>query len=413
MDRIKHMVEGGNKGYITSGLKNWYQVAMIMVMVMCVACQTTTVTEELSIDIGLSDAVHTRIVQLLDYEVDSMSFPRSYNMEQSAINKVPSSDWTSGFYPGSLWLIYNLTGEEAFRTRAEEWTQYIEREKWNNRTHDMGFKVYCSFGNGYEMTDNEAYKSIILKSAETLSSRFNKNVGCIRSWDFNADIWEFPVIIDNMMNLELLFEATRLSGDSTYHDIAVTHANTTLEHHYRDDESSVHVVVFDTLTGAVLQTVTHQGYNDESSWARGQAWGIYGFTMSYRYTKNPMFLERAIASANFFIKNSDKRQDKIAYWDFNDPNIPESPRDVSASTILASALVELAGYSDQPSYIDYARGIINTLQSSEYVLSEEYKVPFILNHCTGNYPADDEIDVPLAYGDYYFLEAISRLQSIN
>lgn len=399
--------------YVGTEFNYLLRAAVFISIIFCSSCKTSSVQDEIYVDIGLTDEIHSRIVQLIDYEVDSLSFPRSYNMQEQAIKKVPSSDWTSGFYPGSLWLIYGLTGEEVFKIKAEQWTKHIEREQWNNRTHDMGFKVYCSFGNGYEMTNNEDYKSVILKSAETLSTRFNKNVGCIRSWDFNKDIWEFPVIIDNMMNLELLYEASRISGDSTFYDIATTHANTTLEHHYRDDESSVHVVVFDTITGGVIQKVTHQGYNDESSWARGQAWGIYGFTMTYRYTEDPKFLEQAVASADFFINESEVREDKIAYWDFRDPKIPASPRDVSASTILASALVELAGYSERSDYIGYARNIIQALQSSEYVLGEEYKVPFILNHSTGNVPADDEIDEPLTYGDYYFLEAVSRLKNKN
>ncbi len=388
-----------------------YMIIAIIGIFSFVSCDNSSIQDESPRVAGLTNDLHTRMAQLLDYEVDSMSFPRSYNIEREAIKKVPSSDWTSGFFPGTLWLMYGMTGDEAYRIRAEQWTQYIEKEKWNDRTHDMGFKIYCSFGNGFELTKDESYKRIILKSAETLITRFNDNVGCIRSWDFNKDKWEFPVIIDNMMNLELLFEATNISGDSTYYNIAVAHANTTLQHHYRPDESSVHVVVFDTITGGVKEKITHQGINDASSWARGQAWGIYGFTMCYRYTNDPEYLRRAQASADFFIEESKIRKDRIAYWDFRDPAIPDAPRDVSASTIVASALVELAEHSNKASYKEYASTIIATLHTPEYFLANDSKIPFVLNHCTGNYPANDEIDEPISYGDYYFIEAIARLEN--
>ena len=209
----------------------------------------------------------------------------------------------------------------------------------------MGFKVFCSFGKGLEVEENQHYKDVIIKSAKTLSTRFNAKVGAIRSWDFNKDIWEFPVIIDNMLNLELLFEATKISGDSTYHKIAVQHANTTLKNHFREDNSTVHVVVYDTITGKVKDKVTHQGFSKESSWARGQGWAIYGYTMAYRYTKDNAYLHQAEATANYFINNINMPEDGISYWDFNDPSIPNAPRDVSASTVVASALTELYGYT--------------------------------------------------------------------
>jgi len=286
----------------------------------------------------------------------------------------------------------------------------MENEKHNNRTHDMGFKIYCSYGNGYEVTNRKDYEEIIIKSAQTLSTRFNKNVGSIRSWDFNSDIWEFPVIIDNMMNLELLFEATKLSGDSTYHHLAVNHANTTLDNHYRNDGSSYHVVVYDTIYGNVLDKVTHQGIHDESAWARGQAWGIYGYTMAYRYTKDAKYLARAESSARFFLNHKNLRDDGIPYWDFNDPAIPNAPRDVSAATIMASALLELSSITKNDEYAEYSKKVIKTLTSDEYILKADEVAPFILDHSTGNWPKDDEIDRPIVYADYYFLESLLRLR---
>jgi rhamnogalacturonyl hydrolase YesR len=334
-------------------------------------------------------------------------------LSSGVINKVPSTDWTSGFFVGNLWQLYNLTGNETFKEHAAKWNTFIEKEKFNDRTHDMGFKVFCSFGKGLEVENNQDYKDIIVESAKTLSSRFNKTVGAIRSWDFNRDIWEFPVIIDNMLNLELLFEATKYSNDSTYHKIAVEHANTTLKNHFREDSSTYHVVVYDTITGAVKDKVTHQGFNDESSWARGQSWAVYGYTMAYRYTKNKAYLNQAEATANYFIKHKNLPEDGIPYWDFKDPSIPNAPRDVSSATVIASALIELYGFTKNEDYLNYSKKVLNTLKSKEYILTSEVNAPFILNHSTGNWPKNDEQEEPIVYGDYYFLETLLRLKALQ
>ena len=359
-----------------------------------------------------SDALlKTRYDKLLNYPLDSIAFPRSYSLSKNEIRKVPSKDWTSGFFAGNLWLIYELTGNPAYKIQAEKWTAFIEKEKTNNRTHDMGFKVFCSFGNGLKNDDNQKYKDIVVKSAKTLSTRFNEKVGSLRSWDFNKKIWQFPVIIDNMMNLELLFEATKMSGDSTFHKIAVAHANTTLENHFRKDNSCYHVVDYDTISGQARMKVTHQGFNDESSWARGQGWAIYGFTMVYRYTKDEKYLEQAKATAAFFLNHENLPKDGIPYWDFNDPSIPNAPRDVSAATLVASGLVELYEYTKDKTYLKYSNKVINSLRSPKYMLSKNVEVPFILDHSTGNLPENDEIDAPIVYGDYYFLETLLRLKT--
>ncbi|NHF58600.1 glucuronyl hydrolase [Flavobacteriaceae bacterium TP-CH-4] len=373
-----------------------------------IACNQTkkagTGAETLSID----SVLQIRYQKLLEYPLDSTKIPRSYTKSASVVRGVPSKDWTSGFFAGNLWHLYRLTGDDNFKNRAMRWTTFIEKEKFNDGTHDMGFKIFCSFGEGLKVEDNQVYKDIILQSAKTLSTRFNENVGSLRSWDFNKDVWEFPVIVDNMMNLELLFIATRMSGDSTFHEIAVQHANTTLKNHFRDDHSSVHVVVYDTISGAVKEKVTHQGFNAESAWARGQAWGIYGFTMCYRYTRDPAYLAQAEASAQFFIDHPNLPEDGVPYWDFNDPAIPEAPRDVSAAAIVASALLELSKYTENSAYQKYSEKVLESLRSDKYVLEPSLEIPFILDHSTGNWPANDEIDVPIVYADYYFLEAMIR-----
>ena len=385
---------------------------LILVCSLCIfaSCQKTIQPTKTDAEKNLE----TRFEKLLRYKPDSMSFPRSFSVVKNNINKVPSKDWTSGFYAGNLWQIYDITKNNQYKELAQTWTAFIEKEKYNDKTHDMGFKVFCSFGQGlYHNKNNQNYKDIIIKSSQTLSTRFNENVGSIRSWDFNKETWDFPVIIDNMMNLEMLFEATKISKDSLFHKIAVKHANTTLKNHFREDNSCFHVVDYNPENGDIRMKVTHQGYNDNSSWARGQGWAIYGFTMAYRYTKDKRYLDRAEATANFFLNHKNLPKDGIPYWDFNDPSIPNSPRDVSAATVVSSALVELYQYTNNQKYIEYSKKMVNTLNSEEYLLEPTINAPFILKHSTGNWPKKDEIDEPIVYGDYYFLETLIRLKNLN
>lgn len=351
-----------------------------------------------------------RIAFMLDYPVDS-GFPRCLEPD-GTIRGVKSRDWTSGFYPGILWLVYEETGDEAYRKLAEKWTAMMEQEKANATTHDMGFKINCSFGNGYRLTGDSAYRAVIIESAKTLSSRFNEKTGCIRSWDFNKDIWKFPVIIDNMMNLELLFLATQLSGDSGFYKIANRHALTTLENHFRADNSSFHVVDYDPETGQVLGKQTHQGYADASAWARGQAWGLYGYTMAYRFTKDPRFLEQAQKIYTFIFNHPDLPADLIPYWDYDAPLTDSQPRDVSAATVAASALYELYTYTKNQEMISKADLILKVLSTDKYLAPEKDHL-FILTHSTGNKPKSDEVDVPIIYADYYYLEALLRKKGLE
>lgn len=322
---------------------------------------------------------------------------------------IAPGDWRSGFFPGQLWYLYELTGDNRWKELAKTYTAGVENEKWNARTHDMGFKVYCSFGNGYRLTNDPAYRDIIIQSARTNIKRFNPKTGCIRSWDHNRDKWDYPVIIDNMMNLELLFEATKLTGDSSFYRIAVSHANTTLKNHFRPDFSSYHVIDYDTLTGNVRKKNTHQGYSHESAWARGQAWGLYGYTMCYRETKNPAYLKQAENIAGFILNHPNMPEDLVPYWDFNDPEIPNVSRDASAAAVMASAFYELAGYSKNAGqYKKAADKIMKSLSGSNYLAPFGTNHGFLLLHSTGNRPSNSEVDVPLNYADYYYLEALLR-----
>ncbi len=355
--------------------------------------------------------INNRFVKLLEYPIDSVGFPRSMAVKTGEIKNVPSKDWTSGFYVGNLWQLYTLTADSKYKERAQKWIPYLEKEKLNGGTHDMGFKIFCSFGKGYEINHSEEYKKVVIKSAQTLCTRFNKKIGSIKSWD-NRDKWEFPVIIDNMMNLELLFEASKLTGDDSYKKIAIQHANTTLKNHFRKDNSCYHVVGYDTITGKVKSKNTHQGYSDDSSWARGQSWAVYGFTMAYRYTKDKTYLKQAEATARFFINHKNMPEDGIPYWDFNAPNIPDAYRDASAAAIMSSALIELYSFTKNETYLNYSNKVINSLSSNKYLLNEAVNAPFILDHSTGDWSKKAELDEPIIYADYYFLEAIIRQNAI-
>jgi len=339
--------------------------------------------------------------------------PRSIEEDGSLI-LVPSKDWTSGFFAGELWYVYEYTNDKKWETAARKYTAPIEREKTNGVTHDMGFKVYCSFGNGYRLTKDTAYKNIILESAYTLITRYKPNAKIIRSWDHNKDKWQSPVIIDNMMNLELLFWAFKESKDSTFYNIAVNHAKTTMKNHFRADYSTYHVIDYDTITGEVLKKNTHQGFSHESAWSRGQAWAIYGYTMCYRETQIPEFLEQAKHVANYIFTHPNLPLDLIPYWDYDAPEIPNEPRDVSAATVTASALYELSLYDKENSekYLAWANKIIESI-SNNYLAKAGGDYGFLLLHSTGSKPGKFEVDKPLSYADYYFLEALLRKNKIE
>lgn len=326
---------------------------------------------------------------------------------------LPAGVWTSGFFPGVLWFLYEFTGDKKWEEQARTFTIQLENEKLNGENHDLGFKIYCSYGNGYRLTNDPDYKDIIIQSAKTLATRFNPNVGCIRSWDHNKDKWKYAVIIDNMMNLELLFEATKLTGDSSFYKIADSHANTTMKNHFRPDFSSYHVIEYDTIIGKVLKKNTHQGYSHESAWARGQAWALYGFTMCYRETRDPKYLEQAENIAAFILNNPHLPKDLVPYWDFDAPNIPTEPRDASAASVIASALYELSKYSTNGKYyFNMADQIIKSLTKNYRSTIGENR-GFILLHSTGSKPMNSEVDVPLNYADYYYLEALLRSKKVK
>ncbi len=330
-------------------------------------------------------------------------------VENGQFKMVNSRDWTSGFFAAELWYLYQYTKDEKWLNLAKKYTEDIKKEQFNKGTHDLGFMIYCPFGNGYKLTNDTAYRGVIIQAAKSLSTRFNQTSGVIKSWDHNGDKWKFPVIIDNMMNLELLFEATKFTGDSSFYKIAISHADNTIKNHFRNDFSSYHVIDYDTTQyGKVRQKVTAQGYANESAWARGQAWALYGYTMCFRETKKQSYLNQADGIATFILDSKITPKDGVPYWDYNDPLIPNTSRDASAAAITASALYELAGYSaNGKKYRAAADKILSSL-SSAYVNKIGENYGFLLKHSTGHRPAKSEIDVPINYADYYYLEALLR-----
>ena len=353
------------------------------------------------------------MVTVLDSQNDRL--PRSFNPQTGELITSNSSWWCSGFFPGSLWHLYEYTKNDEFRKLAEQYTTRVENEQFNKGTHDLGFMIYCPFGNGLRLTGNATYQEIIVNASHSLCTRFNSKIGLIKSWEHNRDKWQYPVIIDNMMSLEMLMWAFKNTNDSTFYNVAIIHADNTIKHHFRPDYSTWHVVSYDTITGQPHVKQTHQGASDESMWARGEAWGLYGYTMMYRESEKKEYLNQAINIADLMIGHPNMPEDGIPYWDYNAPKIPNEERDASAGAIMASALIELSGYVDDArkiKYIEQAEKQIRMLASPEYLAEPNTNGNFIIKHCVGHKPGNSEIDVPLTYADYYFLEALLRYQKL-
>jgi hypothetical protein len=313
-----------------------------------------------------------------------------------------------------LLYLWEQTKDKQLWNESQRILGLLKSQQFNTGTHDLGFMMYCSFGNLQRLQPADSTKDVLVKSAASLSTRFNPAVGCIKSWN-SPDSSEFLVIIDNMMNLELLFYATKVTGDSSFYKIAVTHANTTMQHHFRNDNSSYHVVNYNKHTGEVIQRRTAQGYADESAWARGQAWGLYGYTMTYRETKDLRYLQMAEKIAAFMLDHPNLPADMVPYWDYNAPDIPNAPRDASAGAVMAAALLELCTYADDAAakkYYAAAERILKSLSAPVYKAAPGTNGGFILMHSVGHLPAKSEINVGISYADYYYVEALKRYKEM-
>lgn len=401
--------------------RNWLIGIGLVCLTACADTKSGDVSGRFDADEALAycDAQVRRTLDELaqrDGGVDYTMMPR--NIADSAshwyCSKVTKDEWCAGFWPGILWYDYEYTNDPAIRQEAEKFTASLEYLTYEPAyDHDLGFLMFCSYGNGYRLTRNESYRQAILRSAEALSALFNPKVGTMLSWPRNVAMFGgHNTIMDNMINLEMLFWAAKNGGDKKLYNMAVSHADTTMKYHFRPDYTSYHVAVYDTLTGEFVKGVTHQGYDDNSMWARGQAWAIYGYTVVYRETKEPRFLDFVQKVADVYLEHLP--DDYVPYWDFNDPAIPYAPRDASAACVVASALLELSGYVSPEKGQEYKKAAVCMLESlsSDKYRSGKSKPAFLL-HSTGNYPSHSEIDAAIIYADYYYIEALMRLKQMK
>ena len=348
---------------------------------------------------------------------DLTKHPRLIETNATEWKEIPNGRlvWTSGFYPGILWYMYDLTKDDKWKKEAIKRTEVFESFKTINEHHDIGFMMFPAYGNGYLFGDKMEYKDVLLTSAKSLASRYNPKVGTIRSWSNKMHPrWQQHItIIDNMLNLELLFWASKNGGDQKYYDIAVKHAETTMANHFRPDYTSWHVIEYDSISGDVLNRHTKQGYADDSRWSRGQAWGIYGYTTVYRETGDKKFLDFAVKLTDKYLELLP--EDYIPHWDFDVPNKEKEERDASAAAVVASGLLELSTLVEdrnkQQQYYDAALRMLESLSSDEY--SGVGKADSFLLHSTGAKSLGHEIDVALIYADYYYIEALARLKRMG
>ena len=401
---------------------NFYQMkkhllSVFLIGLLFVNCYGSSFNEKNSIiasDIDFATKQIGRQIEIIEQSKKDLN-PRTVN--NNKIQYVRNEDWTSGFFPGTLWLMYDLTKDTKWKEYAAKFTLKLDSVKYLTCHHDIGFIIGCSYGNGYRLSKNPAYKEVIIQAAKSLTTRFKPAAGIIQSWNVESGWqstrgWMCPVIIDNMMNLEILFNATDYTGDPSFRKIAISHADQTMANHFRSDFSCYHVVDYDKVKGGVRSKSTAQGYSNESAWARGQSWALYGFTVCYRETKDPKYLDLVEKIYQYIFSNKNMPADLVPYWDYNAPNIPNEPRDASAAAIMASALYELSTLG-KPEYKKTADKIIESLSGPSYRAILGTNSNFLLMHSVGSIPHGQEIDVPLNYADYYFLEALSRKSKLE
>ncbi|MFC2129151.1 glycoside hydrolase family 88 protein [Bacteroidota bacterium] len=392
-------------------MKYAFVLLSALVVIFTYSCRTDSQSLDLLIEEQLAFAIDQS--KRMNENLPADLLPRSFNAETNELITSGSDWWCSGFYPGVLWYLYDYSKDEELLQMAKSRTALIEKEQYNTGTHDLGFMINNSYGLGLKVTGDERHKKIMLNGAYSLLSRFREQVGCIQSWD--NDKWTCPVIIDNMMNLEYLVWAFNETGDSSFIHAVISHTENTIKNHFRANNSSYHLVDFDTITGDVIRKLTVQGFDDESAWARGQAWGLYGFVSIYREIGEARFLKQAVGIADFITKHENLPDNKIPYWDFDAPDIPDVKRDASAGAIICSALLELHQYVDKERserYLSTAETILRTLSSPEYRAEAGENGNFILKHSVGHLPANSEVDVPVTYADYYFIESLLLMREL-
>ncbi|MDR3062215.1 MAG: glycoside hydrolase family 88 protein [Dysgonamonadaceae bacterium] len=392
-------------------------ILSLLALIIMTSCSTGKQEESFDVNRALKYC-DTQVKRTLAEIGDTVMMPRNIMDSLSHWSLVPVeiSEWTAGFWPGILWYDYENTKDEKIKEHAIHYTELLAPlTKLPAYDHDLGFQIFCSYGNAWRLTGKEEYRQIILNAADTLATLFNSKVGTILSWprEIEPRNWPHNVIMDNMINLEMLFWAAKNGGNRNLYHIAVEHAVTTMKNHFREDGSGYHVAVYDTITGRLIKTVTHQGYADETMWARGQAWAIYGYTLVYRETKDVRFLRFTEKITDIYLQRLP--EDFVPYWDFDAPNIPDEPKDASSAAIVASALLELSGLEDNKEkaaeYKTAAVKMLKSLSSAGYQ-SRESKPSFLL-HSTGHMPNGSEVDASINYADYYYIEALIRLKSMR
>ncbi len=393
---------------MTEEIRMIRNLLLLFIMAGMLSCKPSHINND-ELKVRIDHALQTAIDQYkgMILAAKDSSLPRT--VENNKLKSVGIYDWTSGFFPASLWYLCQYFNDAVFLNAAKKYTQLLKPLQYVINTHDLGFMVYCPFGNGYKIAGDTSYLSVIENASKSLISRYNPKVGLIKSWD-NKE-WQYPVIIDNMMNLEMLCETSKFTHNPVFRNIAINHANKTMANHFRPDYSSFHLVNYDTITGGVINKQTVQGYSDGSAWSRGQSWGLYGYTMMFRETGDSAYLDQAVNIAKFLMHNPNMPDDGIPYWDYNAPKIPNEPRDVAAAAIMASALIELSNYAPDKDFLEFAKKIVFNLSSEKYLAQPGTNHNFILMHATGHLPANSEIDVPIIYADYYYIESLLRLKN--
>ena len=340
-------------------------------------------------------------------------YPHGYDAEKGSLNMHSIFSWTSGHFPGSLWYLYEATGDTHFRDRAVVWTERLAPNSTADTNHDLGFIMYCSYGNARRLLKTNRYDAILVETSTTLCSRYNEGLGLIRSWGKRTETKDFRVIPDNLMNLELLEETSKFSGNAKFDKVARSHATVTSKHHFRADGGCYHVLDYDQETKRVKGVTRGQGASTETAWSRGQSWSIYGYTMMYRETKDPLFLTMAQKCADFAVDNVNMPEDGVPYWDYGAPG---EERDSSAGSIMASGLLELSTFvpgAKGAKYRAFAVKALTSLASPAYFAAQGENGDFLLKHGVGAKPSGREIDTPLNYGDYYFLEGLMRFKKLR
>jgi unsaturated chondroitin disaccharide hydrolase len=385
-------------------------------LIICSLLTACTNTSKFDVDKQINYCVYKATKTLNNMPDTYSQLPRNIKNGSNNWNYVGIKDWTSGFWPGILWYIYEYTDDNNIKAKADSFTMALQPLIYQKpENHDLGFMIYNSFGNGYRLTQNGKYKENVLKASDLLATLYNSKVGTILSWPemVTKKGWPHNTIIDNMMNLEMLFWAAENGENKSLFQLADTHAETTLKNHFRSDFSTYHVVVYDTISGLKIKGVTHQGFSDSSMWARGQAWSIYGFTLCYRETKKMEYLDLAKKAAKLYLKRLP--DDYIPFWDFDAPDIPNAPKDASAAAITASALLEIYqiidNNEDSKEYFDAAEKMLVTLSSPKYLSGNKNQA--FLMHSTGHKPNNSEVDASIIYADYYYLEALLRMKKIQ